>query len=185
QPVADLDPDSPNLNSGVWVLDGRLRAIADAFPEKVFHFLEENAASLRYPDQAALNMLAQGILCTHPSYFRELPTSFNCHPKNAESLFAPLVHAFGAYKLWNDGLTQACFPEWQRDYKRWVKAGGSAWKGIVENAEYAKISPFVVLSKLYGTLQKSEQTLLLLSEQVKKEKEARSRLEKLIARFSS
>lgn len=63
-------------------------------------------------------------------------------PRNPAAAAPPVVHAFGAYKLWNDGLTATCFPEWQRDYARWLLLGGNPYTGPVENADFLEGGAF-------------------------------------------
>lgn len=111
----------PNLNTGVMVWRRGLRD-PEALERRCLDFLQAHGPKLRYPDQAALNALAQWMRIERPGELAELPRRFNCHPRNPAAVYAPVVHAFGAYKLWNDGLTAACFPEWQRD-----TPAGCAW----------------------------------------------------------
>ncbi len=158
EPVEGLDGDAPNLNSGVVVLQRGLNDAA-SLGQWCLEFIRKHAAQLRYPDQAALNALAQRLRRERPGAVAELPLRFNCHPRNAGAAYAPIVHAFGAYKLWNDGLTAACFPEWQRDYARWLRMGGSPYGGPVDNAEYGGRGAFYLLRGLFDTISRSEAAL--------------------------
>ncbi len=184
EPVEELDANEPNLNSGVLRLGRELLPHADFFQSLCLTFLQRHAPILRYPDQAALNMLAQHVKQHHPCLWQELPSSFNCHPRNPASLFAPLVHAFGAYKLWNDGVTQACFPEWQRDYAHWTQSGGSAWDGDLENPQFSGVAPFSLLGGLYKTLEKSDRAIADLSSRLGREEKLRKKFESLLQRVS-
>ena len=138
---------------------------------------------LRYPDQAAFNLLAQMLLRQYPQSVFQLPQGFNMHPRNPAAAFAPVVHAFGAYKLWNDGLTATCFPEWQRDYARWQRLGGSPYAGAVENAEFLEGGAFSLLGGLCGTIEKAEAAIAELQQKLEKEAMVRTRLEAVVSRL--
>ena len=105
------------------------------------------------------------------------------HPRNPAAAFAPVVHAFGAYKLWNDGLTATCFPEWQRDYARWQRLGGSPYAGAVENAEFLEGGAFSLLGGLCGTIEKAEAAIAELQQKLEKEAMVRTRLEAVVSRL--
>lgn len=182
EPVPGVDGDAPNLNTGVMVWR---RGLCDpeALERRCLDFLQAHGPKLRYPDQAALNALAQWMRIERPGELAELPRRFNCHPRNPAAVYAPVVHAFGAYKLWNDGLTAACFPEWQRDYARWLRLGGSPYAGPVDNAAYGEGGAFYLLRGLFDTIGKSEQALNSLRERLAAESAARKKLEDLLRRL--
>lgn len=182
--VPGVDADAPNLNSGVIVWRRGLRD-PEALERRCLDFLREHGPRLRYPDQAAFNALAQWMRVERPGELAELPLRFNCHPRNPAAVYAPVVHAFGAYKLWNDGLTAACFPEWQRDYARWLRRGGSPYAGPVENAAYGESGAFYLLRGLFDTIGRSEQALDALQERLAAESETREKLEALLKRVRS
>ena len=112
-----------------------------------------------------------------------LPQRFNAHPRNPAATFAPVVHAFGAYKLWNDGLTATCFPEWQRDYARWLRLGGSPYAGPVENAEFLEGGAFSLLTGLCGTIEKAQAAIADLQQRLEAETKIRARLEAVVSRL--
>ncbi|MDR2603948.1 MAG: hypothetical protein LBC55_01155, partial [Desulfovibrio sp.] len=139
------------------------------------------APYLRYPDQAVLNMLAQQLRRTDPHLFSLLPYErFNAHPRNPAAQTAAVVHAFGAYKLWDDGLTRCSFPEWHRDYCRWLSMGGSPWQGGVGNDEYLEGGAFFMLNRLYGNVQTAQELLDRMREDLIREKKLRKNLEKTV-----
>ncbi|MBQ9453483.1 MAG: glycosyl transferase family 8 [Desulfovibrio sp.] len=181
-PIPCLDGEVPNMNSGVLVLR---RGLGDThvLEQWCLDFLQTYGSVLRYPDQAALNALVQRLRSDCPEAVVELPSRFNCHPRNPEATYAPIVHAFGAYKLWNDGLTAACFPEWQRDYARWLRMGGSPYNGPVDNAEYASGGAFYLLRGLFDTIARSEKALNNLQQRLTAAEAARARLETLLHRL--
>ncbi len=138
----------PNFNSGVVVVRDDL-----PYPEKIYNWCSEYlfrwGENLRYPDQAVFNMAAQQF----SDKFIVLPyTRFNAHPRNAASLTAAVVHAFGDEKFWNNGIAACSFPEWQRDYLRWLALGGSPYTGPVDNEELLNRGIFNIVGNLYNNL---------------------------------
>jgi len=147
-PVRDLDGDADNYNSGVLVLQHTLPD-----PEHLYRlcmqWLEQHAPLLHYPDQAAINMLAQYLARQDPALVAHIPcTMYNAHPKNPGAWNAAIVHGFSVFKFWSNGLVGCCFPEWERDYRNWVRKGGSAWQGPVENAHCREHGAFPTLQSM-------------------------------------
>lgn len=182
-PVPGFDGEAANLNSGVIVFRADLPS-PENLRRACLDFVCAHGRLLRYPDQAAFNFLAQMLRRDDGWLVDVLPQRFNTHPRNPAATFAPVVHAFGAYKLWNDGLTAACFPEWQRDYARWTSMGGSPYAGPVENVEFLKGGAFSLLSGLYDTLEKTEAALEELRKRLAVEAGMRARLEAVLHRLS-
>jgi lipopolysaccharide biosynthesis glycosyltransferase len=183
-PVDGLNPDEPNLNSGVLVLRDELRD-----PEALYalyrQWFKKYAPALKYPDQAVLNMLAQHLRREDPASFALIPHDlYNAHPRNPKAQTAAIVHAFGAYKLWDDGLTSCSFPEWRRDYARWLGLGGTPWKGKIENSAYLEGGAFFMLRRLFESTLSAQAHLERLRKEWLREKAAREKLEKLLARIS-
>jgi hypothetical protein len=180
-PSTGLDGEAPNLNSGVLVLQDSLPEPAK-LRDLCLRRLKQDAPSLRYPDQAVLNMLAQQLRRTDPQLFSLLPYErFNAHPRNPAAQTAAVVHAFGAYKLWDDGLTRCSFPEWHRDYCRWLSLGGSPWRGEVGNGEYLEGGAFFMLNRLYGNVRTAQELLDRMRDDLVREKKLRRNLEKTVA----
>ena len=181
-PVQGFDSKAHNLNSGVLVFRNDLPE-PQALRQMCLDFVCAHAPLLRYPDQAAFNALAQMLLRQAPHCVQQLPQHFNAHPRNPAATFAPVVHAFGAYKLWNDGLTATCFPEWQRDYARWRHLGGSAYTGPVENAEFLEGGAFSLLTGLCGTIEKAQAAIADMQQRLAAETKIRARLEAVVSRL--
>lgn len=181
-PVQDFDSEARNLNSGVIVFRHDLPA-PEALRQLCLDFVCAHGTLLRYPDQAAFNALAQMLLRQDPHCVQLLPQRFNAHPRNPAATFAPIVHAFGAYKLWNDGLTATCFPEWQRDYARWLRLGGSPYIGPVENAEFLEGGAFSLLTGLCGTIEKAQTAIADMQQKLEVETRVRARLEAVVSRL--
>lgn len=177
--INEFDGSIDNLNSGVIVFRNDLPA-PGALRERCLEFIFRYGKMLRYPDQAAFNLLAQILRRSHPQSFFQLPQIFNMHPRNPAAAFAPVVHAFGAYKLWNDGLTATCFPEWQRDYNRWINLGGSPYMGLVENAAFLEGGAFSLLGGLSSTIEKAEVAIAELQQKLEAETRVRARFEAVV-----
>lgn len=78
--------------------------------------------------------------------FTPLPHDlYNTHPRNPKAAFAPLVHCFGPYNIWNDGRMMCAFPEWTRDYRRWLALGGSPHSGEIRYANFCPKGPMELL----------------------------------------
>ncbi|MBQ7738928.1 MAG: glycosyl transferase family 8 [Desulfovibrionaceae bacterium] len=180
--LPEFDLNAPNYNSGVIVFGQRL-SNPKYYLDQCYRYLDATKEINRFADQGAFNFLAQILKQEKSSEWQELPIKFNCHPRNQASLYAPIVHAFGAYKLWNDGLTQACFPEWQRDYLRWIKLGGSGWMGEVENQNYLNQGCFALLTKFFDTISQSQTLIDKLTKQIQIEKLTNAKLTQIIEKF--
>jgi len=181
--VPGFDGEAANLNSGVIVFRADLPS-PENHRRACLDFVRTHGRLLRYPDQAAFNLLAQMLRRDDKRLVEVLPQRFNTRPRNPAATLAPVVHAFGAYKLWNDGLTAACFPEWQRDYARWEGMGGSPYAGPVENVEFLKGGAFSLLSGMYDTLEKTEAALEAMRKRLAAEADMRARLEAVLHRLS-
>jgi lipopolysaccharide biosynthesis glycosyltransferase len=147
-PVRDLDGNADNHNSGLLVCQ---RTLPD--PEQLYRlcmqWLEQHASLLNYPDQAAINMLAQYLARQDPALVDHIPHDiYNAHPKNPVAWNAAIVHGFSVFKFWSNGLVGGCFPEWERDYRNWVCRGGSAWQGPIENAHCRERGAFPTLHSM-------------------------------------
>ena len=180
--IESFDGTADNLNSGVIVFRNDLPA-PDALRLGCLEFVYKHGKKLRYPDQAAFNLLEQMLQRQYPQSVVQLPQRFNTHPRNPAAAFAPVVHAFGAYKLWNDGLTATCFPEWQRDYARWKSLGGSPYAGTVENMEFLQGGAFSLLGGLFGTIEKAQTAIAELQQKLEVENRIRAKLEAVVSRL--
>ena len=181
--VEGVDGEADNLNSGIIVFSRELPN-PRALHEQCLDFLRRHGPNLRYPDQAVFNHLAQRLAKKDARLIHILPQRFNTHPRNPQATYAPIVHAFGAYKLWNDGLTAACFPEWLRDYEKWKVRGGSPYQGPIENSRFLEGGAFSLLGGLYETITKAERTIEDLRKKLAFEANARMRLEKTLGELA-
>ena len=179
--VPGFDAAAPNYNSGVLALNGDLPDATGMY-RQCMEMLRAYGPQLKYPDQAVLNLLMQALLRDKPELARVLPHDrFNAHPRNPASLRAAVMHAFGAYKLWDDGLTRCAFPEWQRDYLRWLSSGGSPWQGQVDNAEFLEGGPFFMLRRLFDSAEAAQEVLERQQDELERERALRVKLERFVA----
>jgi lipopolysaccharide biosynthesis glycosyltransferase len=180
--VPGFDTAAPNLNSGVLVLQDTLPGYENIY-RQCLDWLREYGALLRYLDQGILNLLAQTLQKRNPAAFCLLPHDrFNAHPRNPGAQHAAIVHAFGAYKLWDDGLTRCSFPEWERDYRRWLALGGSPWRGKVGNASYLEGGAFFMLRRLFDSCNAAQALIDSQQAALDRERRLRENLERLLAR---
>ncbi|MDR3361896.1 MAG: glycosyltransferase [Desulfovibrio sp.] len=178
-----LAPDEPNLNADVVVFQDTLPD-AKALYRQCREWICQYAEYIKYIDQPALNMLAQDLRRRDAALFSLIPHDrFNAHPRNPGAQYATIVHAFGAYKLWDDGLTRCAFPEWERDYRRWVAKGGSPWQGLVENSEFLDGGAFFVLTRLHGNMSAAQKALDAQQAELERERILRRRFEGIAQKF--
>ena len=178
--VPELDAAQPNCNSGVLVFRD---TIPD--PEGVYsqcmRWLTTYAEELAFPDQTVVNMLVQRFLRESPELVDFLPIErFNCHPRNPKARHAAIVHMFGPFKTWYDGLTRCSFPEWDRDYAHWVALGGAPWRGPVTNPEYMEGGAFHMLVRLFELLSSAERSIDGMRRDLDRERALRAKLEKMV-----
>lgn len=184
-PVPELDLEAPNINSGVLVLQDSLPN-PEGMYRQCMDWFRAYAPYLNYMDQGVLNLLAQQFQRETPELFSFIPHDrFNAHPRNPAAQRAAIVHAFGAYKLWDDGLTRCSFPEWERDYFRWLDMGGSPWQGKIENEEYLEGGAFFMLARLHKLAESAEGMLHAQQKELESERALRMRLEKTLKKLSS
>lgn len=190
-PLPGLDMDAPNLNSGVLVLHDTLPDPAGLY-RLCMEWIVAHGVHLKYMDQPVLNMLAHHLQRLNPALVARIPHDiFNAHPRNPAAQHAAIMHTFGAYKLWDDGLTRCAFPEWSRDYQSWLAAGGSPWKGEVDNADYLEGNAFSMLRRVYDSMADAQKLLdqqsaelTRLQAELGREQALRTRLETLLVRMS-
>lgn len=186
-PLPGFDMDAPNLNSGVLVMHDSLPDPAGLY-RQCMDWIAAYAVHLKYMDQPILNMLAHHLQRRDPALVARIPHDlFNAHPCNPAAQHAAVMHTFGAYKLWDDGLTRCAFPEWGRDYARWLGAGGTPWTGEVDNPDYLRENAFSMLRRVYDAMENAEKLLAQqqadlarVQGELERERALRTRLETLV-----
>ena len=144
-PIPELDDNADNYNASILVCRHTLPD-PDQLYRLCMQWLEQYAPLLNYPDQAVINMLAQYLTRQDPALVEQIPHDiYNAHPKNPAAWDAAIVHGFSVFKFWSNGLVGCCFPEWERDYRNWIRRGGSPWQGPIENARCRERGAFPTL----------------------------------------
>jgi lipopolysaccharide biosynthesis glycosyltransferase len=143
-PLAEYDMDSEFYNTGVIVFQDTIPS-----PLKMYEWCMNTFTSLYdvliYQDQPVFNMLVQ----KHRDMFTVFPTErFNSFVPFSSSNTAAIVHAIGKRKFWNDAIVALSYPEWQRDYQRWIKMGGSRYAGNTFFHGAAKYGTYQLFKKL-------------------------------------
>lgn len=65
---------------------------------------------------------------------RLLDRAFNCPSGSPHVDDARVIHAIGTSKFWNDATLMNLFPEWRRNYLKWLSLGGSEYGGDVDTS---------------------------------------------------
>jgi lipopolysaccharide biosynthesis glycosyltransferase len=143
-PLEGYDMNSAFYNTGVIVFQDTIHD-----PLQIYEWCMNMFTSfydiLNYQDQPVLNMLVQ----KHPDMFTSFPTEkFNSFVPFASSNTAAIVHAIGRRKFWNDAFVALSYPEWQRDYHRWLKMGGSRYSGNIFFHDFSHCGTYQLFKKL-------------------------------------
>ncbi|MEI8389700.1 MAG: glycosyltransferase [bacterium] len=123
--LENYDMQGSHYNSGVLLLDENIvepTKMADWLYSKTYEF----ADYLKYADQGVINLLIQEFKLE----VDKLPEKFNCHPRKKEVTRAPIVHTYSPQKFWSWYEKMYNFKEWDENYRKWLKMGGTPYKGI-------------------------------------------------------
>ena len=116
------DLDKNYYDSGTFIIQDTIpnyRKITDWLYEKTFEYAE----LLHLPDQAILNIMFQEFNLDITRLNREV---YVCHPTHENAKDAVIVHSYSCEKFWNYHNE---FKEWNENNKRWIKMGGTPYKG--------------------------------------------------------
>ena len=138
-PVDNYDMQGSHYNSGVLLLDEKIsepQKLADWLYSKTYEY----ADYLKYADQGVINLLVQEFNLE----VDKLPEKFNCHPCKKEVKTASVIHTYSPQKFWSWYEKMYHFKEWDKNYKEWLKMGGSPyiglkydfWEKIVKSYDY-------------------------------------------------
>ena len=117
------DLDRNYYDSGTFI-------IQDTIPhyKEISEWLYENtvkyAELLHLPDQAIINIMFQKFDLEITPLDREV---YVCHPTHEKAQDAVILHSYGCEKFWNYFTN---FKEWNKNNKKWLKMGGTPYKGI-------------------------------------------------------
>jgi lipopolysaccharide biosynthesis glycosyltransferase len=143
-PLAEYDMNAEFYNTGVIVFQDTIQSPLEKY-EWCMNTFVSLYDILVYQDQPVLNMLVQ----KYPDMFATFPTQrFNSFVPFASSNTAAIVHAIGRRKFWNDAFVALSYPEWQRDYHRWLKMGGSRYSGTVFFHDISSYGTYQLFRKL-------------------------------------
>lgn len=135
EPDPRFDNERKFLNTGVILYRDSLpnyQILTDWCYQKT----REMAENLSLPDQAVINLMFQEF----PEIkIRPIDTRFNCHPTDKNVKNAVIVHSYDSEKFWNFYYN---FGEWNKNYKKWIKMGGSPYTGIKANIIYVWIKKY-------------------------------------------
>lgn len=122
--IDNYDPEKPNCNSGVMILNDNLPNYEE-LTGWCYRKTEEYSDNLVFPDQGIINIMAQEFNIE----INPLEEKFNCHPTLKTSKNAVIVHAYAPQKFWKWWDFDYHFKEWDKNYKQWLKIGGSPYTG--------------------------------------------------------
>jgi lipopolysaccharide biosynthesis glycosyltransferase len=114
-----------HYNSGVLLLSDNLKNYNE-MGDWLYNKTYELATYLKYADQGIINLLVQEFKIE----VDKLPEKYNCHSTKKMSKDACIVHSYSPQKFWKWYEKAYHFKEWDDNYKKWLKMGGSSYKGI-------------------------------------------------------
>ncbi len=117
----NYDMESNYFNTGVLIISDKLKNYRE-LKNWCYQKTEEWGPILVCSDQGILNMMIQefDIQAT------ELNENYNCHPEKSIVEDATIIHPYAEEKFWNYYYN---FAQWNKNYKQWIKWGGTPYKG--------------------------------------------------------
>ncbi len=125
-PIDGYNMDAAHYNSGVLVLSDSLTEYKK-MSQWLYNKTLELANYLRYADQGIINLLVQEFNLNPTNIGEE----YNYHPLKPDTKKAKIVHSYAPEKFWHYYNHKYHFREWDVNYKKWVKMGGSKYIGYV------------------------------------------------------
>lgn len=123
------------FNSGVIVFTDKIpnyKELTQWCYDKTFEFAEY----LSLPDQAVLNHMMHEF----PEIkVIDIGKSFNCYPTDKDAKNAVILHSYSSEKFWNYHNVK----EWNENYKKWLKMGGSPYKGPKSSLAHKLVKKFL------------------------------------------
>ena len=121
QPIENYDMESNYYNTGVILLSDKLSNY-NKMTDWCYKKTKEYGKKLICADQGILNLLVQEFNCE----VTDLNEIYNCHPEKEIVKDAAIIHPYAEEKLWNYYYN---FEQWNENYKKWLRMGGSSYKG--------------------------------------------------------
>ena len=115
-----------HYNSGVIVLSENLPGYKK-YTEWLYNKTLELGKYLCYADQGIINLLIQEFKLDVTNIGEE----YNYHPLKRNPNKAKIIHSYSPEKFWHYYNPKYHYREWDKNYKKWTKMGGSKYIGYV------------------------------------------------------
>jgi lipopolysaccharide biosynthesis glycosyltransferase len=125
QKIEGFDMQGSHYNSGVMLLSDDLPNYKN-IPEWLYEKTLEYGEILKYADQGVINLLIQEFNLEVEGFNEK----YNCHPTKKTASNACVVHSYSPQKFWKWYEKNYHYKEWDDNYKKWLKMGGSPYTGI-------------------------------------------------------
>ena len=122
--LENINMNVKNHNSGVLLISDILPNYQNA-TDWLYNRTFQLADKLKFVDQGILNLMVQEL----DFQIDKLPEEYNCHPTLEAAKNAAIVHAYAPQKFWKWWDFDYHFREWDKNYKQWLKMGGSPYTG--------------------------------------------------------
>ncbi|OGU60045.1 MAG: hypothetical protein A2X64_07570 [Ignavibacteria bacterium GWF2_33_9] len=120
KPWGNYDFEKVFFNAGIFVISDNLPSY-EKLKDWCYEKSIEYSPILHLPDQAILNLMVQEFnLKLNP-----MERKYNQYPIGKEIQKAIILHSYSSEKFWNFWDSR----EWNQNYKKWLKMGGSAYVG--------------------------------------------------------
>lgn len=121
KPIEKYNLQTPIFAVGTVVVSDNLPNYKD-LAKWCYQKSDEYAEYFKNGDQAIFNLMLQEFKLTYGKLDFD---TWACQPTKANAKDAYILHPAGNYKFWNFFRNK----EWNKNYKTWVKIGGSKYKG--------------------------------------------------------
>lgn len=125
-PIEGYNMEGAHYNSGVLVLSDKLKNYK-IYAEWLYNKTIELGQYLCYADQGIINLLVQEFKLDVTNIGEE----YNYHPTKNNSKNAKIIHSYSPEKFWHYYNPKYHYKEWDKNYKKWVKMGGTKYSGYV------------------------------------------------------
>ena len=125
KPINGYDMSKKYYNVGIMMISDKLNNYSE-LKKWCYKKTIEFGPLLICSDQSILNLLFQQFNIN----VYNLDERYNCHPDKDFVKDAYIVHPYAQYKFWNYYYN---FNKWNEYYKKWIKMGGTPYKGWKAN----------------------------------------------------
>jgi len=81
--------------------------------------------------------------------------------------------------MWDDGMLRCAFPEWDRDYRRWMAKGGAPNCGNTDNMDFLEGGAFLMFNRLYESIVSAQSAVESMETELVRERASRERFESI------